>query len=86
MVVHILGSRPRRLRNNVTTVVSRKLVVSRGKRGKTPRKRARKRERERTRIKNTNVFGYVNVYEHAHEHVHVSASTIKLLVGFASLP
>ena len=49
-----------------------------GKRGKTPRKR------ERTRNKNTNVFGYVDVYEH--EHVHVSASTIKLLAGFASLP
>ena len=51
-----------------------------GKRGKTPRQRARKRER--TRNKNTNVFGYVDIYEH----VHVSASTIKLLAGFASLP
>ena len=50
------------------------------KRGKAPRKR----ERERTRNKNTNVLGYVDVYEHAH--VHVSASTIKLLAGFASLP
>ena len=64
----------------------RMTIIPLGKRGKTPRKRARKRERERTRNKNTNVFGYVDVYEHEHEHVHGSEPTIKLPVGFASLP